>query len=534
MVKLLTRRRLLAGAGLAATVPVRGTVLTGEDSPESRRDLALKLRVDAATAQAGQAAPPQSSNGDETTLPRWIASSTKGLPHSQFGEVEPGTYETLLHAIETGKQADFEAIARGSGRRFVSPQSSYAFTMEGGDSHRFAVAPAPGFSSQEAAADMNELYWQALCRDVPFAEYHTSLLTRQAADSLGLTPRTLFRGPTQGDLEGPYISQLLVKPVETVSTLFEQRYRTPAPGNDFVTTFGEWLQIQNGVPPWRDCFWDSTPRYIRNGRDLAEWVHYDFLYQAFLNGALILMNYRPEAVLNENRTVLSQMNPYRRSQVQDGFVTFGLAQVVDWLGRVTTAALKATWRQKWLVHRRLRPEAYGGRVHQTKTNAVDYPIHARLLASPSLEETFRANGSYLLSQAYPEASPLHPSYPGGHGTVAGACSVVLKAFFDESALIPDCVHASADGLSLLPCAPSFTPTIGNEVDKLAFNVAMGRDWAGIHYRSDAVAGMRLGEDVAISILQDLVRCCTEDFDGFSFTRLDGSSVRINRDGELAS
>jgi membrane-associated phospholipid phosphatase len=28
--------------------------------------------------------------------------------------------------------------------------------------------------------------------------------------------------------------------------------------------------------------------------------------------------------------------------------------------------------------------------------------------------------------------PLHPSYPSGHATVAGACSVMLKAFFDEN------------------------------------------------------------------------------------------------------
>ena len=52
--------------------------------------------------------------------------------------------------------------------------------------------------------------------------------------------------------------------------------------------------------------------------------------------------------------------------------------------------------------------------------------------------------------------------------------------------------------SLAPASPS----VGDEIDKLAFNIAMGRDWAGIHYRSDGVAGLRLGEDMGISILQD--------------------------------
>jgi hypothetical protein len=196
------------------------------------------------------------------------------------------------------------------------------------------------------------------------------------------------------------------------------------------------------------------------------------------------------------------------------------------------AALKAAWAQKWLVHRRLRPEAFGGRIHQTKTQAAGYPIDAGILNSAAVQQTFQVWGSYLLPQAYPEAAPLHPSYPGGHGTVAGACSVVLKAMFDENMLMPDCVHASADGLSLEPCPPGFVPTIGAEVNKLAFNVAMGRDWAGIHYRSDATAGLRLGEDVGISILQDLVRTCTEDFNGFAFTRFDGTRIQITPQGEV--
>ena len=204
----------------------------------------------------------------------------------------------------------------------------------------------------------------------------------------------------------------------------------------------------------------------------------------------------------------------------------------NWLGRVTTASLKATWAQKWLVHRRLRPEAFGGRIHQTKTQAAAYPIHTDILNSAAVDATYLSRGSYLLPQAYPEGAPLHPSYPGGHATVAGACSVVLKTMFDENALMPNCVHASTDGTSLEACPPGFVPTIGNEINKLVFNICMGRSWAGIHYRSDSTAGVRLGEDVAISILQDLVRTCTEDFDGFAFTRIDGTAVRIKRCGEL--
>lgn len=41
-------------------------------------------------------------------------------------------------------------------------------------------------------------------------------------------------------------------------------------------------------------------------------------------------------------------------------------------------------------------------------------------------------GTYFLPMAFPEGSPTHPSYGSGHATVAGACTTILKAFFDES------------------------------------------------------------------------------------------------------
>lgn len=46
-------------------------------------------------------------------------------------------------------------------------------------------------------------------------------------------------------------------------------------------------------------------------------------------------------------------------------------------------------------------------------------------------------GSYLFPQAFPEGSPLHPSYGSGHATVAGACVTMLKAFFNEDVVFPE-------------------------------------------------------------------------------------------------
>jgi hypothetical protein len=534
MQKDFNRRQFFSLVALITAVPAAsGADAVGDPNPETRRSAALQLREKAALAESAQQLPIQSPNGDETALPRWTGAFTKGLPHDQSGEVEPGAYETLLAALASGKHADFESVARGSGRKLKNPQAAFAYELEGGDSRQFACPAPPRFNSPEGATEMVELYWQALLRDVPFTDYSSSPLVRQAAAELGVSPETVFRGPTSADNLGPYVSQFLWKPVPYGSGHLEQRYRTPVPGIDFVASYSEWLQIQTGVPPWREYVFDATPRYIRNGRDLAEWVHYDFLFQAFLNAALILLNQNPDTVLNKNPNSCPN-SPYKQSKVQEGFVTFGCGDIVGCLGRVTAAALKAAWFQKWLVHRRLRPEEFGGRVHQTKSGTVRYPaVPGILLNCAAVQEAFRRNGTYLLPQAYPEGSPIHPAYPSGHATVSGACATILKAFFDENELLPDCVMASADGLSLMPCH-DFAPTVGQEINKLAFNIPMGRNWSGIHYRSDAMAGLRLGEDVAISLLQDLVRTYTEAFPGFSFTRFDGTPVIITGDPQLQS
>src|SRR5262249_52840922 len=140
------------------------------------------------------------------------------------------------------------------------------------------------------------------------------------------------------------------------------------------------------------------------------------------------------------------------------------------LGTACEAALIAAWFQKWLVHRRTRPEEFGCRVQVTKTGKVVYPIHSDLLNSDALQAVYSANGTYLLPQAYPEGCPLHPSYPSGHATVAGACATMLKAFFDERLIMTNCVQASFDGLSLSPFN-DVALTVGGEINKLAFNVA---------------------------------------------------------------
>jgi hypothetical protein len=179
------------------------------------------------------------------------------------------------------------------------------------------------------------------------------------------------------------------------------------------------------------------------------------------------------------------------------------------------------------VQRVPRPEAYGGLVHNRVAAKVEeYPIHDELLNSQALSRSFSKNGSYLLSHVFPEGAPIHSSYPGGAAQLAAVNVTILKAFFDEDAVIPDPVQpAPKDPARLTPYSgPPLT--VGGELNKLAWNYGIGRDWAGIHWRSDFSASLPLGEDVAIAILRDERATYRDAFAGFSFTRFDGTRVTV--------
>ena len=155
------------------------------------------------------------------------------------------------------------------------------------------------------------------------------------------------------------------------------------------------------------------------------------------------------------------------------------------VGRAPRAAHVAGWFQKWRIHRTLRPEEFGGRVHNHKIGAFSYPLHPDVLDSDAVAETFNRQGTYLCSTAYPEGAPTHTSYPSGHSVGAGSTITMLKALFAET-FIQAPVMPSADGLSLVPYeGPPLT--VRGELNKLAWNVGWFRCGGGIHWRSDVVA-----------------------------------------------
>ncbi|HEX8275244.1 MAG TPA: vanadium-dependent haloperoxidase [Longimicrobiaceae bacterium] len=526
------------------------------------------------------------SGGD----PPFIGNFSKGLRHDPVGDPDPVSYGSLLRALQSRDPQDFEQIllgtvAPGARRmRLTNPQAGFAFDLEGPDAQEPTMPPAPRFDSETEAHEQGELYWMALARDVAFVDYASDPLIAQAVASLNsefprfggtvpVTPQNVFRGIYPGEQVGPYVSQLLWKGnsdprkmpgggrnatdgfVAYGAQVIDQRQQTvkgfPELGAaaDYLTDFEWWLRAQNGEDfRGMDQFDFTTRRFIRNLRDGANYVHFDLVINAWYNAAWLLtsepqgnqLSPAPGAVPMRDREFPKDAgNPYEMpapdSPTETGFVTFGDVHLIEVLTEVIGQAGRAVWWQKWGVHRRLRPEEFGGRIDNWLNGRRDYPIHPSIKASlltGGLSPYFGTPGdrypSYLLPQAYPEGAPTHPAYGAGHATLSGACATILKAFLDEGKAIENPVVASADGLSLLPYGgpDAAQMTVGGEINKLAGNIALFRDAAGVHWRSDYTFSLLLGEAVAIRLLQELSITFNEDDAFFQLTRFDGTTVRI--------
>jgi hypothetical protein len=72
--------------------------------------------------------------------------------------------------------------------------------------------------------------------------------------------------------------------------------------------------------------------------------------------------------------------------------------------------------------------------------------------------------------------------------------------------------------------------VGGELNKLAGNVALGRNAAGVHWRSDYDQSLLLGEQVAIGLLQEQSLLLNEP-EFYQLTKFDGTTIRI-QDGVI--
>jgi hypothetical protein len=521
---------------------------SGVIDPRVKKSFAI--RVGAATKEALIRVPPHTTNGDEERYPDKSGTYSKGILQDGIGLVNLNAYQTFKTALNSGNNADFENIILGGTRTLNGPQGGLAFGLEGSDAVQFGnapspnnqervvvVAPAPALASAAYGTELIEMYWASLLRDVAFTDYPSNEIAVQAAHELSsmpsyagprnsqgrVTPNLLFRGPYPGDTVGPYMSQLCLTPTFLGAQGMSEQMITYAADTDYMTDPTTFQQVQNGIDTGLRAQLDPQPRFLYDGRGLGAYTHVDVLYQAYFTAYLVLSTI--SAPLNPG-------NPYVGSRTQNGFGTFGGPDFAAAVTAVAGLAINSVWYQKWYIHLRHRPESGGAILRQILTGSggtLDGQLNDNVLNSQAVQSSFNKYGDYFLSQAFPEGSPTHPAYPTGHGTVAGACITVLKFFFDGNFVIPNPVVPSSDGLSLEPYTGGDAGqlTVSGELNKVANNISFGHGIiSGIHWRSDTDSSIKLGEALAISILQDRALTYHEKFT-VSFNKIDGTIATIS-------
>jgi hypothetical protein len=184
-------RRTLLGSALAVPMSTvaRAANVTGPLMPQQRQQRAFARRQDAAQAELDAVPPLPKTNGDDERYPDRRGSFAKTLPHDDLGDVDRDAYHQWLTIVASGDSQQFERVPRDprATERLNNPQATYATDLVGPDPTALPLPAPPAFASQVMAAEMTELYWLALMRDVPFREYVTHALASVAVR--GLTRR---------------------------------------------------------------------------------------------------------------------------------------------------------------------------------------------------------------------------------------------------------------------------------------------------------------------------------------------------------
>ena len=193
-------RRSFLGGVTAATVAAGFLGLpTIAEAKEIGPENPVQRRMDEFNRRDGDAVaekllpPKHPTNGDEERYFNKIANFSKGLPHDVLGEVNLAAYTGLISALTSGAASDFEAIQLGGTLKLSNPQSSYAYCLEGADSHVGVTAVPPTYAGNEQGSEMAEDYWMALARDVAFADYDTDPTIAAAVADLALFRITRVR-----------------------------------------------------------------------------------------------------------------------------------------------------------------------------------------------------------------------------------------------------------------------------------------------------------------------------------------------------
>tara|TARA_X000000368_G_scaffold41554_1_gene30011 strand:+ start:847 stop:2391 length:1545 start_codon:yes stop_codon:yes gene_type:complete len=467
----------------------------------------------------------------------------KGLEHNADGTPDSLSVEKLSSALESGEQADFDSLTRGGARKLANPQAAHGVELSGADPEGVTMPVSPTLDSRESAAEMMEVYEKNILRDIPFhtisddsanADLDRAIATLNSfgddfkGPKVGgvVTRKSLFRGAAPGDLVGPYISQLMHLDVNIGNHTITQK--GPSKTGSYGITADNFLEIQKGNVPVSQTI-DSNKVHIFSPRQLGSFVHIDFVYQAHLYAAAILASNGAASASG----FVSQTNEGRF--VDNG----GVAEIASVVGEISRHALRAAWVQKWRKNMRLRPEAMAGRIAKIEdgdlaTSLVHTDVFTLGANTISAVKAYNASeggeSKAWLPLQFAEGSPTHPSYPAGHAAIAGACSTILKIYFADAAWSTLGLGAveSLDGsqLDAYAGADAANMTIHGELNKLASNMSIGRNMAGVHYRKDGDEGMILGEAVAIQYFKDIKDTYNVEIGDITFVGFAGNTITI--------
>lgn len=196
-------------------------------------------------------------------------------------------------------------------------------------------------------------------------------------------------------------------------------------GEDFLTTDDEWFGIQRGETHARNLtFSKKVP--VTTGRLAASYVHSDHWTRPFEKAAIRMLELG----------IPTRLPRRIRQSASARFAGVGAPFISGLLGEVVMRAGIISFRGKWSE------------------------------MCPRPEEYARKHLGFLLSQCYPEGSPMHPSCGQMHGAAAEANAGALITLFDETAVLPS------------------GRTVYDELELMAANIGAWRDWAGVHYPSD--------------------------------------------------
>lgn len=464
----------------------------------------------------------------------------KGLEHNGTDGrlISNNQYEKMVESIMNNNQELLQSIQIMNHGKLVNPLASLSIPLIGAPPCLLNIPDFPELSSDLAATELVELYAMVVARDIPFIDWATDAVIAGVMGKIGVgNVGTLFN---IGINYGPYISQFLFLDITCGGLVYPQKYLSPptrAIGQggwgrvEWGISKGETIDIQNlkflPLPVYTDH------KYIYNGRTLAEAVHNDTAYQFYYQAAIILNNMG----IGPNPGIPNFVN-------QASFITGSAGPSVQCaLATVTELALKHAWFWKWQKFRRLRPETMalwvdnilGGQV----SNLHNYDISNVVLSNGILADINSINvawggSGYCIPLAYREGSPLHSAYPAGHSVIAGAAVTILKIFYDCEqpwTKIPVIADSLGNGLINYSGPDAINMTINGELNKLAYNVSMGRGWAGIHYRTDMIYGLKLGEQIAIEYMNDILSTWVENYENtppiITFRGFDNKYITIS-------